>query len=286
MDENEKVLQQALQTLGDNQAACLVTLIEVRGSTPRGTGAKILVRGDGSTAGTIGGGAMEAAVVRDALSALEEGESRIESYSLRDQDDLAACGGEVRAFLDVLRVSPTLLVAGAGHVCQPLAELGHLLGFRVVVVDDRADLLTQDRFPHADRLPVGTFDAFLDHIAVTPSTYIVIVTRGHEYDATVLSRVLGSPAPYIGMIGSLKKVRSVFEALVAAGHSEAELARVHAPIGLGLGGQTPAEIALSVMAEIILVKYGGNGQPLSWSGNPLRDQKSSSPTLSENTAKG
>jgi len=274
MDENEKVLQQALQALGDSQAACLVTLIEVRGSTPRGVGAKMLVRSDGSTAGTIGGGAMEAAAVRDALAALEEGQSRIEVYSLRDEDDLGLCGGEVRAFFDVLRVSPTLLVVGAGHVCQPLAELGHLLGFRVVVFDDRAELLTRERFPHTDRLVAGNFDALPDHVAITPSTYIVIVTRGHEHDAAVLSQVLSSPAPYIGMIGSLKKVRSLFEGLMNAGHSEAELARVHAPIGLGLGGQTPAEIALSVMAEVILVKYGGHGQPLSWSGNPLRNQQS------------
>ena len=272
METSEAVYQATLDALQQNQPACVLTIVEVSGSTPRGVGTKMLLRADGSTVGSIGGGALEAVALKDAQEALDRGESRLEAYSVRGQDDgaLGICGGDARVFIEVIHTRRTLLIAGAGHVAQPIAELGHMLGFRVVVVDDRAELASSTRFPNADELVVTSFQRLLDKVTVTPQTYVVIVTRGHQHDRVVLQQVLSTPAAYIGMIGSRTKVRQVFETLLAGGTSEEALARVFAPVGLRIGGQTPAEIALSIMAEIALVEHGGTGEPMSLRDNPVR----------------
>jgi xanthine dehydrogenase accessory factor len=183
---------------------------------------------------------------------------------------LGICGGDAQVFIEVMRLKQTLLIAGAGHVSQPLAELGYLMGFRTVVVDDRPELLTRERFPHADQLLVSDFQGLAEEVAVNELTYVVIVTRGHRYDTVVLGQVLGLPAAYIGMIGSRKKVREVFDTLLEQGVSAERLSQVYAPIGLRTGGQTPAEIALSIMAEVVMVQHGGCGEPFSLHDNPLR----------------
>ena len=273
MEMNEAVHQATLEALQQNEPACVLTIVEVSGSTPRGVGAKMLLRADGSSIGSIGGGALEAAALQDAREALDRGESRLEAYSVRGQDDgaLGICGGDARVFIEVIHTRRTLLIAGAGHVAQPIAELGHMLGFRVVVVDDRAELASSTRFPDADELVVTSFQHLLDKVSVTSRTYVVIVTRGHEHDGVVLQQALSTPAAYIGMIGSRTKVKQVFETLLAGGTSEEALARVFAPVGLRIGGQTPAEIALSIMAEIALVEHDGTGEPMSLRDSPVRN---------------
>ena len=272
MQEHEAVYEAILAAVRGNEPACVLTVIEARGSTPRGVGTKMLLRADGSTVGTVGGGALEAAALADAKKALADGESRIGQYSLLGQtrQDLGICGGEASVFIEVLQTKPTLLVAGAGHVGQPLAEFAHLLGFRTIVADDRAEFANAARFPNADELVVAPLDELAKKVTITPRTFVVIVTRGHEHDETVLRQVVSSPAAYIGMIGSRRKVRTVFDRLLADGIPAEDLARVYAPVGLRTGGQTPAEIAVSILAEIVLVQYGGTGEPLSWRDNPLR----------------
>jgi len=298
MQENEQVYEAILEAIRENQPACALTVIEVNGSTPRGVGAKMLLRADGSTVGTIGGGALEAAALADGRQALESGASRVTTYSLRAQDEsgpsarggaapsarggaapsargsaaLGVCGGEARVFIEVLQLRSTLLIAGGGHVSQPLAELGHVLGFRIVVVDDRPEFVERARFPHADELLAIAFDQLIQRVKITEQTYAVIVTRGHEYDHLVLRQLLDTRAAYIGMIGSRKKVRTVFDHLLAEGVPEGKLAQVYAPVGLRTGGRTPVEIALSILAEIVLVQNGGTGEPLSWRDNPLRER--------------
>jgi xanthine dehydrogenase accessory factor len=272
VDENELVLSAALEAVREGHAACLLTLVESSGSTPREVGAKMLVRADGSTAGTVGGGAVEAAAIVDARAAMQSGRSRMVEYSLAGEggQELGICGGKVRIFIEVLHLKPTLLIAGAGHVAQPLAKVGHLLGFRTIVTDDRVDLLSEERFPTADERLAVSFDRFLEQVHVGRDTFVVIVTRGHVYDTTVLRQILSTPVAYIGMIGSRRKVRQVFDGLIAEGASQARLREVFAPVGLRTGGQTPAEIAVSIMAEIVLVRHDGTGEPLSWRDNPLR----------------
>lgn len=168
--------------------------------------------------------------------------------------------------LYVERVSPPaeLVVVGAGHIAQPLSRLGALLGFRVTVVDDRPDFARRERFPDADRVVVADFADPFAGIAVGPRTYVVLVTRGHRYDyecVRALARAGVEPA-YVGMIGSRRRVRAAFEQLAAEGFDEQRLARIHAPIGLDIGAETPAEIAVAIAAEMILAARGGTGEPL------------------------
>jgi xanthine dehydrogenase accessory factor len=272
LNETELVYDAVLTALRGGESACLLTLIESRGSTPREAGVKMLLRGNGSIVGTIGGGPMEASALKDAREALSTGESRICYYSLQGESktDLGVCGGDARVFIEVLQAKPTLLIAGAGHVGQPLAEFGHQLGFRTVVADDRPEFASAERFPTADRLVVGPYQELLKHVELNERTFIVIVTRGHEHDELVLRQVIDSPAAYIGMIGSRGKVSTVFERLRQDGVAAEKLARVYAPIGLRTGGQSPAEIAVSILAEIVAVQHGETGEPMSRCDNPMR----------------
>jgi xanthine dehydrogenase accessory factor len=234
----------------------------------------MLLRADGSTVGTIGGGSLEQTALEDARAAMTSGASQVLEYSLRGEaeDDLGVCGGTAKVYIEVLCPRPTLLILGAGHVAQPLAEFGHLLGFRTVVVDDRAEFASAARFPHADELLVVPFAKLTGTVTVTANTYAVIVTRNHEFDTVALREVLAAPAPYIGMIGSRRKVRTVLDILLQEGQPRERLAQVRAPIGLNIGGQTPVEIALSIMAEIVMVQHSGSAEALSELFDALRPE--------------
>lgn len=237
----------------------LATVVEALGSTPRKAGAKMLVLADGTTIDTIGGGKIELQVIEDSRDALRRGVSRMVEYELRATGEHAlgmACGGETRVFLEVNVPVSTLLILGGGHIGQKLCPMGKLLDFRVVVLDSRADILTADHFPDADELVVGHPAETASLVRLDERTQIVIVTHGHLHDKDALRAVLDSPAPYIGMIGSRAKVRTVFDELLAEGVSPEALARVHSPVGLDLGGQTPGEISLAILAEIVAFRHG------------------------------
>jgi len=272
VQEKERVYQAALDAIRSSQPACVLTLIHSEGSTPREAGAKMLLRADGSTVGTIGGGTFEQSALDDARAAMETGVSRVVEYSLQGQGEakLGICGGKAKVYLEVLQPRCTLLILGAGHVAQPLAEFGHLLGFRTVVVDDRPEFASPARFPHADELMVTDFHNLAQRLIISADTFAVIVTRNHEFDAVVLRELLSLPLRYVGMIGSRNKVRAVFERLLSEGEPRERLSQVRAPIGLNTGGHTPAEIALSIMAEVVMVQHNGSGEPLSSLDNMLR----------------
>jgi xanthine dehydrogenase accessory factor len=242
----------------------VATLVQSSGSTPREPGAQMLVWADGRTRGTVGGGAVEAAVIQDALAALRSGHSALHDYSLQagEAGALGVCGGSASVFVHVLQPAGRVVICGAGHVAQPLARLALDAGYQVLVVDDRPEYLAPDRFPHAATQLVS-FAGLLECIAPDERTAIVVVTRSHEHDETVLRQVLAAPASYLGVIGSRTKVARMFQGLRAAGYDNAQLARVHAPIGLDIGAQTPAEIAVAILAEIIQARLGGSGRPLS-----------------------
>jgi xanthine dehydrogenase accessory factor len=254
----ETLYARVAAAVAEGQSVAMATLVRVEGSTPREVGSKMLVYADGQIAGTIGGGAVEAAVIDAASEALALGEPRLLHYELRDpeQGDLAICGGEAEVFIDVIAPRPTLLVVGAGHVAIPVAEMGHLCGFRVVVLDDRSDMVSEARFPHASERISGEIVTQLNEMNLTSQWHVVIVTRGHAHDLEALRAVVGSKAAYVGMIGSQRKVRTTYERLMADGVPEALLERVHSPIGLDIGAQTPAEIAVSILAEIIWLRKG------------------------------
>ncbi len=248
---SREILQTLLEALEREETVAQATVVEVQGASPAPLGAKMLVWPDGRTSGTVGGGALEGRVVAEARAALAEGRSRLCHYVLREEGQDAVgmlCGGDVRVFIEVHRPAPLLLLVGGGHVGRPLVEMARMVGFRVEVVD-----------VDPKRRSVES----LEQVPISEDTYVVIMTGDAAADEAALRYVVEKPAAYIGLIGSRRKVHLIFEHLQQAGISEEALTRVHAPIGLDLGGRTPAEIALAVAAEMVAVRYGGSGGPLS-----------------------
>jgi xanthine dehydrogenase accessory factor len=245
--------------LGEGRPFVLATIVEAKGSSPRGVGAKILVEADGTTVETIGGGVLEARVVADALAALASGVSRAQTYQLTEKGEQALgalCGGEVKVFYDVHGPEHALLIVGAGHVGLSLCRCAKLLDYRITVVDSRADMLTKERLPDADELVTAEPSQIAEQCPIDARTCIVIVTHDHSHDEEALFATVGSPAAYIGMIGSARKVQKIMANLATRGIPIDQLERVHSPVGLDIGAQTPGEIALSVMAEIVADSYG------------------------------
>lgn len=254
------------QRRGEPGVVC--TVVRTRGSVPRRAGAKMLVRQDGSIEGTIGGGEMESRVVRDALAALADGVPRIVRYSLVDPGagDPGVCGGEVEVFVDPLEMPPTLLVVGGGHVGKALVHLGSWLGFRVVLADDRVEFCSPAAAPGASEYLPVTVEELARTFRFTPRTYIVMPTRGVPVDVEALPHLLRVEHAYLGVIGSRRRWATAVQRLEARGIPRAELERVHAPMGLELNAETPEEIALSILAEIVMVQRQGTGQSMKWLG--------------------
>ncbi len=253
MDAVQRALVEALH---NNTPAALATVVKTIGSSPRAVGAKMLVYADGSIVGSVGGGEMEQRVIEQARSVIREGQARYLDFNLSkpERGDPMVCGGEMEIFVEPLLTTPTLLIAGAGHVGAACAELGKFLGFRVVVLDDRPHFLSREKFPTADELRAGDLLEQIRTADITPQTYVVLVTRAHTLDAELLRAVMESPAAYVGMLGSERRVLTVFKMLQEQGVSDEQLKRVHAPIGLEIEAETPQEIAVSIMAEIIQAK--------------------------------
>ncbi len=233
------------------------TVVRDSGSVPRRTGAKMLVYPDGRARGSVGGGLFEALVVRDALAALACGRSLTQNYSFNPEGAGptafgAVCGGRAEVFLEVIMPPDRLLIVGGGHCGRALARMASLLDFAIVVADDRAEYARAEDFAFPNIEHVLHLPANFEGLP-TPdeATYVVLVSKGFITDEAALRRVLGTPAPYIGMIGSRRKCKVVFDNLRVDGISEEALARVHAPIGLEIGAETPEEIAVSILAEII-----------------------------------
>ncbi|MGQ9509183.1 MAG: XdhC family aldehyde oxidoreductase maturation factor [Thermodesulfobacteriota bacterium] len=355
------IYKEIVKTLEENGNAVLATLIQRRGSAPREAGAKFLVKEDGSTIGTIGGGSIEAKVLQKAREILEEQrrENQILHFDLKVtqwEQEGSVCGGDEnillepidQEFLEIYREilmikekgesallltllsvdgdppkgkgkktlwkksgetvgdvslkefwdpqlsekreeflskkepeilevqldrkeipwkqveillepifsEPTLYIFGAGHISQQLAPLAKKVHFKVVVIDDREMFANRENFPEADELIVTEFEESFKHLSIDPSSYIVIVTRGHLFDGLVLEKALHTTARYIGMIGSKRKIRLLYEHLMKKGFLQEDLRRIHAPIGIDINAETPEEIAVSIIAELIKVRRG------------------------------
>ena len=254
-----EVLQAALEAERNDEPAALVTVVTTQGSTPQKAGAKMLVFGDGRLVGTIGGGCVEAEMVWRARKVLETHRAQLASYDLTpDQagEDGLVCGGRMQVFIEPIETTPTLCLFGAGHVAQPLAQLAKLAGFRVELVDDRVKFANAERFPTADRILIEDFAQAAEKMTLGPSSFAVVVTRGHKGDAEALKSVVGRGLRYVGLLGSKPKMVHIFSALEEQGVTPEDLARVHTPVGLEIGAQTPEEIAISILAEMIAVRRG------------------------------
>jgi xanthine dehydrogenase accessory factor len=360
----DQIWSEAVRTLELNQPFALATVINVRGSTPREVGAKMIVRADGQV-GTIGGGCGEAEVFRKARLLLEEGSgARLTAIDLTgdfDQQEIGTCGGVMdvfidlwvpanitiarrladsaehnlpaalltvvapgarsealpgaktvvapgtakasadvsgleifaleqltdraaegvarllevdgdgglrpathiepngtpRLFLDPITGAQRLIIVGAGHIAQPLCELGAMLGFHVTVVDDRASFANRERFPHADVVIARPFTAAIDSLRLNHHCYLISVTRGHGFDEEVVRAALKQPGCFVGMIGSRRRTRAMLARLAEDGIDSASLDEIHAPLGLDIGAETPEEIAISIIAEIIRERRTG-----------------------------
>ena len=252
------IYQEIVRVKAEGEEAALVTVVSATGSTPREEGAKMLVKPDGSIAGTIGGGSLEAQVIKEAVKVIKQGKPKRLHMSLTAEEAGEVgmiCGGELEVFIEPILSPPTLYIFGGGHISLSLAKMGKLLGFKIAVIDDRAEFASPDRFPEADILLAEDFSKSFPRLKIDKSSYIVIVTRGHQHDEVVLEWAVGTLAKYIGMIGSKTKNETIFSHLLAKGISKEQLDRIHAPIGLKINAQTPEEIAVSILAEVIKVRH-------------------------------
>lgn len=258
-DRDTKILRELLTAQQTGQPVALATIVKARGSVPRHAGSKMLIYADGRFSGTIGGGEMEARVQEEAAAALQDGQPRLIPYSLVDpqRGDPGVCGGEVEIYVEPYRAPASVLVIGCGHVGQAVAHLAGWLGFQVAVHDDRQELVSQELIPGADFYLPGTIEEALSAFNVTDNTYVIVVTRNVLVDRQVLPRLLTTPAPYIGVIGSRRRWAETRRLLLEDGMSEMDLARFHSPIGLELNAETPREIAVSILGEIIMFRRGG-----------------------------
>jgi xanthine dehydrogenase accessory factor len=263
-DRKVSIFQALAQLEEKNEAGVLCTIIRSDGSTPRHEASKMLVYPNGSILGTVGGGELEARVIAAALEALQDGEARILTYSMSEpqRGDPGVCGGQLEIFLDPVRQKPALVVIGAGHVGKAVAHLARWLGFRVVVNDDRPDFCSPQAFPEADEHLVMPISDLPAHMKITPWTYFVLTTRNVMVDVEGLPALLDTPAAYVGVIGSKRRWATTRQHLLEAGIPQEKLARVYSPMGLELNAETPEEIAVSILAEIIMLRNKGDGKPM------------------------
>ena len=260
-----RLAQEVLAALEGGPPVLIATVIAAPAGQQGLLGAKILVRADGSTLGTLGGGPLDSAVLAEAPDAFRR--HGVETFYLapdgkRLARQEAGSRESYQVMLEVHERPATLLIVGGGHVGKALSLIGDMCGFSVVVVDDRPEYANEERFPEAERVIRGRFDEVLRDCAIDANTYVICVTRGHKHDETSLRQVVGRGAAYVGMIGSRRRVSAVLQHLVEEGADRDAVAAVHTPIGLDIGAETPEEIAVSIMAEVIQARRGGTGRQM------------------------
>ena len=252
-DLTTHLLRELLEAQAAGVPVVLATVVKARGSVPRRSSAKMLVYENGRISGTIGGGEMESRVIAEAQDVLAAGQPCLLSYALvaPERGDPGVCGGEVEIYLEPYLPPATVYIVGCGHVGQAVAHLAHWLGFRVIVNDDRAELASPDVIPNADLYLPGPFTEVLSRQPLTRSSYVVLVTRNVKVDLEILPHLVDTPATYIGVMGSQRRWAHTRQLLQERGLTEKQLTAFHSPIGLELRAETPEEIAVSIMAEII-----------------------------------
>ena len=240
--------------------AALAIIIAHEGAAPRKDAVKMLIGEDGRQTGNVGGGSVEADVVRQAKEVMDTGKPRLLSFDLSgiDHDERAlVCGGSMQIYIDPVLPDPELVIFGAGHVAKTVAEAAAAVGFRITVFDDRAKYATAERFPGAKIVLVKdseNWEAELGGLNLTSSSYVFVATQRPKTDRICLRRTLLSPARYIGMLGSLTKTKILLEALQREGVDPMQFSRIFIPAGLDIGSETPEEIAASVVAELIAAR--------------------------------
>lgn len=258
--DDEEVLAGIIEGLRKGDRVALCTLVRKVGSAPRDIGAKMAVFKDGGTCGTVGGGRFERLVVRKAVETLKAGRPASADFSFNGGkkkpgsiDTGLICGGTATVFMDILNPSHRLVIIGGGHIGLPLASLADTLGFKICVVDDSEEMVNRERFPMADELILDKrFDRALERAGLTGSDLVAVVHGDVDHDFHALVAAAKSDAKYIGLLGSRRKISEFMKRLRKEGVEPERLkGRLFAPIGLDIGAETPGEIALSIMAEVV-----------------------------------
>jgi xanthine dehydrogenase accessory factor len=251
------VYEELVRLRNIGQKSALATIVNVRGSIPSYESAKILVREDGSMIGTIGGGCVEAEVWNAARDVIAEEKPKHLTFNLGQDaayDNGLICGGQLDIFVEPILPLPHAFIFGAGHISKSLSKVASLAGFTPVVIDNREAFANRERFPEAAEVHAGEYEEVFPRLAINHTSYLIIVTRGHRDDMRVLRLAIATPARYIAMIGSKRKVLNVVRELEKEGLSREALERIYAPMGLDIGAITPEEIAIAVAAEMIAVR--------------------------------
>lgn len=248
-----EVTQALLEVLDAGGRGALATVVRAVGSTPQTVGARLLLRPDGTTVGTVGGGAIEHAVLDALRSCVSDGQARVLARDLA-RDLGMCCGGRMEVLVEPVEGMPRLVIFGAGHVAEPTAALARRIGFRVVVVDEREELNSVERFPECERVLAEPIEARVA-LAPTERDWLLVVTHDHRLDEEALDTYARLPHAYLGLIGSRRKLVRILQR-IAARRGLPPLERVYAPVGLSLGAVSPEEIAVSIAAELVALRHG------------------------------
>lgn len=248
------IYEEIIRLRREGRTAALATIINTQGSIPSFVTAKMLIRDDGSIVGTVGGGGAELEVIRAAQTVITREKPVTVSFDLNKQPGLDAgmvCGGSLDIYIEPLVVAPTLYIFGAGHTGRATYQIARPAGFDVVIVDEREAFANRQNYPDAKDIVVAPYETAMATLDPRPGAFILILTPSHMSDMCVLRWATGTPAGYIGMIGSKRKVTGIFHALQKEGIPAEGFRHVHAPVGLDIGAQTPEEIAISILAEMV-----------------------------------
>jgi len=251
------VLEEVVRLRRAGRKCALATIIHANGSIPSYTSAKLLVRDDGSIAGTIGGGCVEAEVWDAARESMETGKARRMTFSLGQEaayDNGLICGGQLEVFIEPVEPQPRAIIFGAGHISRSLCQVAGMIGFHTTVVDNRESFANRERFPDAGEVIAAEYEDVFPKLDVNHCCYLIIVTRGHRDDMRVLRWAITTGACYIGMIGSRRKALSVYKELEKEGIGRDAFQCVRSPMGLDIAALSPEEISISVAAEMIAVR--------------------------------
>jgi len=261
---NEIIYNKIHEVLSTGDSAALCTIIDSKGSAPRHAGTKMLVLSDGSFIGTVGGGEIEDLVFQEAFDSMFTQQTKVLKYSMIDpkRGDPGACGGTMEIFVEPVLPKARIIVIGGGHVGKATAQLAKFLGFRVAVSDDRVEFCTPEANPDADEFFPVAMENLVKATKISATTYIILATRGSNVDVKGLAPLLDTPAAYIGVIGSKRRWAITKKGLLEQGVAPEKLDKVHSPLGLELNAETPEEIAVSILAEIIMVRNGGTGKTM------------------------
>jgi xanthine dehydrogenase accessory factor len=240
----------------EGKTCVLCTIVESHGSTPRHIGSKMVVYPDGHISGSVGGGEIEKRVLDAARKSLEDKKAQLLQYDLvnPEEGDPGVCGGNVKIFVEPIFPKPQILVIGGGHVGKAVVHLAAWLGFHVIVSDDRPEFCNREYHPEADEFIVVPMAEIPSQFKINENTYIVLTTRGNDIDIPGLPALIETQAPYIGVIGSKRRWNLTQKGLIAEGVSPEKIKKVKSPLGMDIKAETPEELAVSIMAEVILVR--------------------------------